>query len=194
MENIIPRWEWRTFQKDLSIAGENIKKFPQGKTRESSEVYILSKESNNNTKIRDMLMDIKTLKEVNDDKLEQWCPIMKAGFPIKKETVIEVFKAFNVPVPELAKEAYCYEEYIGNIIKNNESLLVVDVFKVRTGYTINDCIVEIAEITLNNSIKIMTAAVELEDPAKVINTVRELKLDMFENINYIKALKTNLKF
>ena len=40
----------------------------------------------------------------------------------------------------------------------------------------------------------MTAAVELEDPAKVIGTVRELKLDMFENINYINALKTNLKF
>ena len=35
-----------------------------------------------NTKIRDMLMDIKTLQQVNGDKLEQWFPIMKAGFPL----------------------------------------------------------------------------------------------------------------
>jgi hypothetical protein len=194
MENIIPRWEWRTFQEDLSIAGENIKKFTQGKTRESSEVYILSKESNNNTKIRDMLMDIKTLKNINDDKLEQWIPVMKAGFPIKKETIIEVFQVFNITVPDLINNEYSYEEYLNDIIKTNSNLLAVDVLKVRTGYTINDCIVEIAEITLNNTIRIMTAAVELEDPAKVINTVKELKLDMFENINYIKALKTNLKF
>ncbi len=194
MGEIIARWEWRTFQQDLGFAGENIKKHPQGKTRESSEVYILSKQSNNNTKIRDMLMDIKTLKNINDDKLEQWMPVMKAGFPIGRETIFEVFDAFKVAPPELNKKEYTYDEYLNDLIKTNSNLLAVDVFKLRTGYTINDCIVEIAEITLNNSIKLLTAAVEQEDPIKVINTVRELKLDSFENINYIKALKTNLNF
>ena len=34
-----------------------------------------------------------------------------------------------------------------------------------------------------------TAAVEHENPALVIATVRKLGLDQFENTNYIKALK-----
>lgn len=31
MENIIPRWEWRTFTNDLGKAEEDIKKHPEGK-------------------------------------------------------------------------------------------------------------------------------------------------------------------
>ena len=65
MAEITPRWEWRTFTNDLKKAEENIRKFPEGKTRESAEVYILSEVSMDNTKVRDDLMDIKTLQHVN---------------------------------------------------------------------------------------------------------------------------------
>jgi hypothetical protein len=188
MENIIPRWEWRTFGSNFGDAETNIRKYPEGKTRESDEIYILSEVSMDNTKIRDGLMDIKTLQQINDDKLEQWMPIMKGKFPIKKDEIEKVFVSFKVPTPEFKKDEYSFDEFINELIKSQEKLNAVNVHKKRTGFTINNCIVEIAEVTVNN-IPTRTIAVELEDPKTVIDTVKSLGLDKFENINYLKGLK-----
>ena len=188
MENIIPRWEWRTFTKDLGKAEENIRKFPEGKTRESAEVYILSEVSMDNTKVRDDLMDIKTLQQVNEDRLEQWLPIMKGTFPLPVSEIEKVFKCFRVALPKCSRLEYTFQQYLDEMILPSKLLKAVNVLKKRTGFTINNCIVEIAEVKVEDK-WIKTAAVEMEDPALVITTVRELGLNAFPNINYLRGLK-----
>jgi hypothetical protein len=188
MENIIPRWEWRTFAKDLGKAEENIRKFPEGKSRESSEVYILSEVSMDNTKVRDNLMDIKTLQQVNEDRLELWLPIMKGTFPLPVAEIEKVFKCFKVALPRFNRAEYTFEQYLDEVIKPSKLLKAVKVVKKRTGFTINNCIVEIAEVKVEDK-WIKTAAVEMEDPALVIKTIRELGLDAFPIINYLRGLK-----
>jgi hypothetical protein len=188
MENIIPRWEWRTFTDDLGKAEENIRKFPEGKSRESAEVYILSEVSMDNTKVRDNLMDIKTLQQVNEDRLELWLPIMKGTFPLPVSEIEKVFKCFKVALPKFNRTEYTFEQYVNEVIKPSTLLKAVNVLKKRTGFTINNCIVEIAEVNVDGK-WIKTAAVEMEDPALVIKTVRELGLDAFPNINYLRGLK-----
>ena len=64
MSGIIARWEWRTFGSDFGEAEARIAAHPVTRKLESSEVYILSARSDDNTKIRDALMDIKTLQRV----------------------------------------------------------------------------------------------------------------------------------
>ncbi len=191
MEKIIPRWEWRTFGGDLKEGVEAVRKFPLEKERESSEIYILSEKSNDNTKIRDMLMDIKTLLRVNQNGLEQWTPILKVGFPIHITDLAIVYKAFNIPMPYFKKDAYTYEEYLNELIKPAAELHPVNVFKKRFGYTIDDCIVEIAEVRFNDR-PYKTIAVEHADPELVIQTVRKLGLHQYENINYIRAMKQSI--
>lgn len=188
MQEIIPRWEWRTFTNDLGKAETNIRKHPEGKTRESSEVYILSEVSMDNTKVRDDLMDIKTLQQVNEDRLEQWLPIMKGTFPLPVSEIEKVFKCFKVALPKLERSEYTFQQYLDEVIIKSKLLKAVNVQKKRTGFTINNCIVEIAEVTVEGKI-IKTAAVEMEDPALVIKTVKELELDSFPNINYLRGLK-----
>ena len=188
MQDIIPRWEWRTFTNDLGKAEENIRKSPEGKTRESSEVYILSEVSMDNTKVRDNLMDIKTLQQVNDDRLELWLPIMKGTFPLPVAEIEKVFKCFKVALPKFNRSEYTFEQYVDEVIKPSKLLKAVNVVKKRTGFTINNCIVEIAEVKVEDK-WIKTASVEMEDPALVIKTVRELGLDAFPNINYLRGLK-----
>lgn len=188
MTEIIPRWEWRTFTDNLGKAEENIRKFPEGKTRESDEVYILSEVSMDNTKIRDGLMDIKTLQQVNEDRLEQWLPIMKGSFPLPVSEIEKVFKCFKVALPKFERTEYTYEQYLNELIHPSKLLKAINVHKKRTGFTINNTIVEIAEVTVEGK-TIKTAAVEMEDPQLVIKTVRELELDSFPNINYIRGLK-----
>ena len=191
MEKIIPRWEWRTFGKDLTRGETNIRKHPPGKTRESSEIYILSQRSNDNTKIRDELMDIKTLLRVNSDGLEQWTPIMKAGFPIHIIDLAVVYKAFNLKYPYFERDEYNYRQYLNGLIEPAKELRIVQVFKKRHGYTVNDCIVEIAEVRFDQY-ETKTIAVEHTNPELVIQTVRELELSDFENINYIKVMKQSV--
>jgi hypothetical protein len=188
MPEIIPRWEWRTFTSDLKKAEENIRKFPEGKTRESAEVYILSEVSNDNTKVRDDLMDIKTLQQVNEDRLELWLPIMKGTFPLPVAEIEKVFKCFRVSVPKFQRDQYTFQQYLDEVIRPSKLLKAVNVLKKRTGFTINNCTVEIAEVKVDDK-TIKTACVEMEDPAMVIKTVRELELDGFPNINYLRGLK-----
>ena len=188
MENIIPRWEWRTFTNDLGKAEVNIRKHLEGKTRESAEVYILSEVSMDNTKVRDNLMDIKTLQQVNEDRLEQWLPIMKGTFPLPVAEIEKVFKCFRVALPKFARTEYTFEQYLEEVIKPSSLLKAVNVLKKRTGFTINNCIVEVAEVSVGGKV-VKTAAVEMEDAALVIKTVRELGLDTFPNINYLRGLK-----
>lgn len=188
MENIIPRWEWRTFTNDLGNAEVNIRKHAEGKTRESDEVYILSEVSMDNTKVRDNLMDIKTLQQVNEDRLEQWLPIMKGTFPLPVSEIEKVFKYFKVALPKFERTEYTFDQYLKEVIAPSKLLKAVNVHKKRTGFTINNTIVEIAEVTVDGKV-IKTAAVEMEDPALVIKTVRELGLDTFPNINYLRGLK-----
>jgi len=192
MEKIIPRWEWRTFGEDLKDGEEAIKKYEMSRIKESKEIYILSKKSNDNTKIRDELMDIKTPIRINSETgLEQWTVLMKAGFPIHINDLALVYKAFGLPLPYLEKDAYTYDEYLNELIRPAAELHPVDVFKKRFGYTIDGCIVEIADVRFNDK-PYKTIAVEHADPERVIRTVRKLGLHRYENINYIKAMKQTI--
>jgi exopolyphosphatase / guanosine-5'-triphosphate,3'-diphosphate pyrophosphatase len=189
MVEIIPRWEWRTFGKTPFGASEDlIRAKSPAQVRKSGEVYILSSQSMNNTKVRDDLMDIKTLKAVNGDRLEQWNPILKAAFPLRPDVLPGIFTALGVPLPALPRDTYTLQQCLDDLIRPRPELRVVSVAKERHGFTVAGCIVEIAEVTFDG-IPFRTVAVEQEDPARVIATVRELQLERFENINYLRAMK-----
>jgi exopolyphosphatase/guanosine-5'-triphosphate,3'-diphosphate pyrophosphatase len=190
MAEIIPRWEWRTFGKSGFDESENlIRTRSQAQVRKSGEVYILSQQSRNNTKVREDLMDIKTLKAVNSDGLEQWNPILKAAFPLGPVVLPEIFAALGVPLPVLLRDAYSLAQCLDELVAPQPELRAVDVVKERHGFMIDGCIVEIAEVAFDG-MPLRTVAVEQEDPRLVIDTVRALKLDRFENINYLRAMKS----
>ncbi len=189
---IIPRWEWRTFGSDFGAAEENIKAHECTRAIESSEVYILSRKSGENIKIRDTLMDIKVLKAAEND-LEQWFPIMKATFPIGAEEAAEVFKAAGVDVALDPSHTWEYEEFIAKMVDTNDDLKAVGVFKKRFGYKIDGATVEIADLTIDGT-PIRTTAVEDADPDLVTKLVAELGLSGFENISYIKAMRRMVGF
>ena len=77
---------------------------PSG-VQESDEIYLLSA-AGDNVKVRDALMDIKVLREVNADGLEQWTPVMKAGFPLPAAEAAKVLESLHLPVPPLSRTSY----------------------------------------------------------------------------------------
>ena len=54
MENIIPRWEWRTFGESFGESDGRFAALEPGGVQESDEIYLLSPVNVANVKIRDL--------------------------------------------------------------------------------------------------------------------------------------------
>lgn len=190
MADIKPRFEFRTWARNFGLVERKLRAVsPCEQIRESQEIYIVSAGNNdNNTKIRDRLMDIKVFVQERQG-LEQWNPRMKGEFPIAAQILRdEVFPAFGVDMPALRRDAYTLEQYLDEVIRPHPQLVAVRVFKRRFAFTVNGCITEIAEIEINGA-GLQTVAVESVDVPAILEAKEMLALQDYENVNYLRAIK-----
>ncbi|MBW1998690.1 MAG: hypothetical protein JRJ29_12085 [Deltaproteobacteria bacterium] len=190
MNQIVPRYEFRTFAQNFGIVETKMRKLSECKMiRESSEIYIVSSSNNeNNTKIRDRKMDIKVLVDKKKG-LEQWNPRMKGEFPMNTDIIKkEVFPAFSVEEPEFTRSEYSLDQYLDELIIPHPQLSAVRVFKRRFAFDVNGCIAEIAHLLVNGA-AIQTVAVEHEDADRILEAMEQLDLTGYENVNYLLAIK-----
>jgi hypothetical protein len=188
-----PRFEFRTFGLDFSEAEHRMSRLSMPVPekvweRSSDEIYIMSRSNdNNNTKIRDGKMDIKTF-VTEKDGLEQWNPLMKAEFPIPAATLRDdVYPAFQVDMPALEKDSYTMEEFL-QIIKDHSDLQAVKVSKLRFGYMVNDTICEVGQVLINGAM-VMTINSESTELDDILKTMEDVGLTGTENINYLQCIK-----
>jgi len=188
-----PRFEFRTFGQNFEESAKRMARLsvpiPEKVwERESEEIYIMSRTNDvNNTKLRDGKMDIKTYVQTVDG-LEQWNPLMKSEFPIAKEVLLnDVFPAFMVEMPELTKDKYTVEEFLA-MIEGHIDLQGVRVHKQRFGYMVNNTLCEVGNVLINGAkvVTINSESTELDDIKK---TIMDCKLEGYENINYLQAIK-----
>jgi exopolyphosphatase/guanosine-5'-triphosphate,3'-diphosphate pyrophosphatase len=182
MTEIVPRWEWRWFGHRFGPAEARLAALTAGGVQVSSETYLLSG-AGDNVKVRDALMDIKVLREVDANGLEQWTPVMKAGFPLPAAEVTKVFAALRLAVPPLRRESYDLEQFIDELAVPSGRIRAISVQKHRTRYTIGGCMSELSEVVADGK-AIRTIAVESEDAAAVIAAVRSLGLGGYVNTSY----------
>lgn len=186
MSEIVPRWEWRTFGPDLATIRDRLAATGEARVRESAETYILSARSGDNTKIRFELMDIKTLRQVDEHGLEQWAPLMKAGFPMEAEALVQTLGSWQVSPQELAVPLG-YDDFT-HFVDAHPELVAVAVTKERHGWVVDECFVEWAVITFDGQAQ-HTVCVEHADPERVWRVVGELELQHLPNTSYLAALK-----
>jgi exopolyphosphatase/guanosine-5'-triphosphate,3'-diphosphate pyrophosphatase len=186
MTEIVPRWEWRWFGHRFGPAESRLATLTPGAVQESSETYLLSG-TGDNVKVRDALMDIKVLRETRRDGLEQWTPVMKAGFPLPAAEVAKVFAALRLDPPLLRRASYDLEQFIAELAVPSGRIRAIDVQKRRTRYTVGGCMAELSEVVANGK-PTRTIAVESEDPAAVIAAVRSLGLGGYLNTSYPRGL------
>jgi exopolyphosphatase / guanosine-5'-triphosphate,3'-diphosphate pyrophosphatase len=190
---VVPRWEWRTFGDEFGAAESDFDRRYPDRVQESDELSLLSAGDGDTVKVRDGLMDVKHLEQVNDDGLEQWVPVKKAGFPLPASEVGSVLESLGVPVPRLERPAYTLDELIDEVVRLSPDLAAVEVHKKRARYTIGGCLSELTEVRTDRG-STRTIAVESDDPVRVIATVRELGLDSRPNLNFPRGLKQLIGF
>ncbi len=188
-----PRFEFRTFGQDFDDEAYLMSRLsvpvPEKVwDRQSDEIYIVSRANDeNNTKIRDGKMDIKTF-ITEKQGLEQWNPRMKGEFPIAVDVLRDdVFPAFQVELPDLKKKTYSMAEFL-ELIAAHPDLQAVKVHKHRFGYMVNDTICEVAEVLINGA-RVVTINSESTEIADILKTMELTELSGVENINYLQAIK-----
>jgi exopolyphosphatase/guanosine-5'-triphosphate,3'-diphosphate pyrophosphatase len=98
MSEIVPRWEWRTFGDRFRTADAVFARHEPTQVQDTDELYLLAPGANN-VKIRDDLMDIKVLRDVDTNGLERWEPTMKAAFPLSTADALTVLATLGVSPP-----------------------------------------------------------------------------------------------
>ena len=187
------RYEFRTFGRNFSESAKLMEQLSDPipkdfKHRISNEIYIISRSGdNNNIKIRDKMLDIKTyVQTVNG--FEQWQPFLKEEFPINKAVLInDVFSVFNVRLKNISKAEISFNNFI-QIIKECEELQAINLIKERFGYLVNNTICEVADVMINGT-KLVTISSESTKIDDILKTIQDVKLEDYENINYIQMIK-----
>jgi exopolyphosphatase / guanosine-5'-triphosphate,3'-diphosphate pyrophosphatase len=183
---IVPRWEWRAFGRSFGAAEDALVPITPTRTEEGDEIYLFSG-AGANVKVRDDLMDVKVLREVNADGLERWEPVMKQGFPLAATDVSEVFEALDVPAPGLTRATYTLDGFLTELVRPNDLARVVNVHKRRTRFTVGGCMAELADVVADER-PTRTLAIESEDAAAVIAAVRTIGLGGYVNTSYPRGL------
>jgi exopolyphosphatase/guanosine-5'-triphosphate,3'-diphosphate pyrophosphatase len=186
MSDIKPRWEWRTFAPGFGAAEAQLAALPPGSVQESEELYLLHGPGDN-VKVRDALMDIKVLRQVSAEGLEQWTPVMKQGFPLSQADVTRVLEALRLPIPRLSRPDYSLDDFIGEFAGPGSAIRAVRVRKRRVRHTVNGCMAEVSDVEADGRTT-RTVAVESEDAAAVLDAVRGLGLGAYTNTSYPKGL------
>ncbi len=193
-EQIAPRAEFRVFgQGVIDIVGLAMWKAQAKlfKIRQSKEVYILSRHTNEaNVKIRDSLLDIKTKVGETAEGYEIFQPRGQFEFPVKKDELAVILDNLLVPItPE--KPTYSFDEFL-DLVDSYPDLTAVDVEKERYGFSVDGVICEYAEVLFNGAL-LETACAESVDYKAMKEVINKLEIADFENTNYLIAAKRVVK-
>ncbi len=175
---IVPRWEWRTFARGLPAIDHLFE--GERSVEESDELYLLAPDGDN-VKVRDGLMDIKVLREVDPDGLQRWEPVLKAPFPLSEEAARTVFQGLrrpvaDIPVGELTLDAVLDAAGVGT----PGGPRALRVHKQRTRCTVVGCPAERAVFEVGGH-RATSIAIESADPTLVVAAVRALDLGAYVN-------------
>jgi exopolyphosphatase/guanosine-5'-triphosphate,3'-diphosphate pyrophosphatase len=190
MFTIVSRWEWRTFGTHFGRAEAQFAKLTASDVQESDELYFLNG-SDENVKIRDDLLDIKVLREVDARGLERWEPVIKAGFPLPAVDVAKLFAALGCAPPALARNAYTLPQLVDELVVPSGALQLVKVHKRRVRYAVGGCTSEVTELGTDAKAT-RTIAIESENAAAVIAVVESVGLGGYLNVSYPRGLRSLL--
>ena len=183
---IIPRWEWRTFGRPPAAAQAVFDAADASPVAESDETYLLGPLPDANVKVRDDLLDIKVLREVDEDGLERWEPVLKRPFPLSPAEVDEAWRTIGLPGPSGAEAPSTFADLVA-LLEGSGQVRAVAVHKRRLRYTIGGCMAERSELTADGRTS-TTVAVESTDARAVVAAVASLSLADYRNIDYQEGL------
>ncbi|MCF1708267.1 hypothetical protein L0V05_05475 [Tabrizicola sp. J26] len=180
------RWEWRSFGDRFDEADRKLATLAKSPVHVSDEIYIWS-EAGGNVKIRDELLDIKVLRQVDAHGLEQWSPVLKATFPLDASALDVLSAALGPRVTLPEQDRLSLDGLLSVLQSQTGKVRVVSVHKRRVRYSVEGCMAELSDVVADGR-STRTIAVESTDADAVLRGVAWLGLAGYENISYPRWL------
>jgi exopolyphosphatase/guanosine-5'-triphosphate,3'-diphosphate pyrophosphatase len=188
---IVLRWEWRCFAPSLATIAQAMAIPSDVASRESDEIYVLDPRGTENAKIRDGVLDIKRLRQIDADGLELWEPVFKVRFPLSRSDLAGASAVWPLPLETLPRETYTIEQFIEEVISLRADLHVVRVHKSRRVFMFAGCIAELVRLAVESR-TLESFSLEHEDPKRILAALLTLGLDGHANTNYSLGLRRAL--
>lgn len=193
MEPVTPRFEFRAFAQDFTAVTDKIQAHTDLEApQESFDTYVVSRYvDDHNVKVRDGLLDVKILLQRHND-FEQWHPSLKEAFPLSAELLRKrLFPSLHIIAPKLQRHAYTVAQCFQELFWPNPYLSVAHVHKQRRRFTIDGVLGEVDTLQINGA-AIASVAIEGTDIDALVAVQASLGLDVYENVNYVLALKRTM--
>jgi exopolyphosphatase/guanosine-5'-triphosphate,3'-diphosphate pyrophosphatase len=186
-----PRYEFRIWADSLAGLCEKLQELAPGPEMAGSrETYLVAASDKCNAKIRSGVMDIKVL--IGTDRgLEQWKPMLKAGFPLERSVIDEqIFPALEIEAPPMSGLRYPIEQFL-EVIGGRPEIAVVNVSKMRLRFRFDSALAEFTS-TIIDGIARDTVAVDSVDPDAALELIRLLGIGGAPNTSYVREIKNVL--
>lgn len=188
---IAARAEFRVFGQDIiAIVSERMwdaGAVLQKARRMPPETYFVSRHvSGANVKVRDGLLDIKLRTGETAEGYEIFQPSGKFRFPVATRELAAVLDHLQVRMPA-AGDSITFEAFTASA-RAHPDLAVVNVEKMRYGFTVDGVICEYARVWLNGAL-IETACCENENAAGITRAAQALGIAGLPNTSYITAAR-----
>lgn len=192
LAGVVPRWEWRTFGQEFAELDAIIDAMTPERVGTSGEQYFLSLHSDASVKVRDAMVDVKTLLAVDVDGLELWAPTLKAEFPVTADVVVAVLRALGVSAPGPFSEQYSLGDLVA-LIDAHDDLTVLAVEKHRRHFRVDGCTVEATVIAAGER-ETRTVAIESPERSDMTRAMHRLGLADRPNVSVARGLRTLIGF
>lgn len=185
------RAEFRVFGRDIIARVQahmwNGRSLLQQIRRMPAETYILSRRTNEaNVKVRDGLLDIKVKSGETPQGYEVFQPVGKYQFPVTGAQLRGITDALGVAWQD-QRPTWSFDDFC-EVARRHPDLALVEVEKIRHGFTMEGVICEYAQVWFNGAL-VETACVESEDHDQMVSVIDALGLGGIPNVNYLKAAK-----
>jgi hypothetical protein len=181
------RWEWRWIGYQSPVEVSRLGYAWTDPSTRTAEVYLVSPNSPHNVKVREGLIEVKRLRRVSGDGLEQWAPSLRAGFPLLPADWRELLDALGLPAagretPVPSLDALCAEFPPGAPVRR------IEVVKRRSRLTVAGCPGEWVRLDIDGR-RLVSLAFEHERAVTVRDALAALDLHPHDNLNYPAAIK-----
>jgi hypothetical protein len=184
---VAARWEFRWMDHALPADADAIARWSPGPVTTSAETYLVSFRTAHNAKLRQGVVDLKRLRQISADGLEQWEPVLKSPGPLTPDQLEVLCASWGVAPPAHRRGPVPLDD-LWRFVDRHPDLRRIDLVKRRRRIAVAGCRGEITEIDVAGQ-HWMSLAFEDEDPALVRAVLAGSGLDPRFNLNYPAALR-----
>ena len=188
----LPRWQWRTFGRDLSHVSTKLDAPDLGRGRWSDEVHLVCQRSLHHAWLAKDTLELLWRKVVGSDGCELWDSILRASLPFDPSTVAQLFAAWGQSDTVPARQFADVDTFVGAVEAAAPCVRAVRVARRRERTSLDGIECSFETLLAGDGGRWQSFAVEHEDPAVIAHVLRTLGLDARDNVNFVQGLKQAL--